>query len=116
MATPLLKLEAAQDAVFRVENKLREGYRPMGVAGATGPGAIDAAADQAITEGIIGSRAGFRKGLWNDRSPLDRNAPRRFSPVLGSNRRGDGPDAGVYGLRGGDLAGAVACLCGAVAA
>ena len=63
MPTPPLKREAVEDAVSRVEQKLREGYRPAGMTGSHGPGAIDAAFEQAAMDGAANSREGFRARL-----------------------------------------------------
>ena len=63
MPTPPLKREAVEDAVSRVEQKLREGYRPAGTMGGHGPGAIDAAAADAVADGVAFSREGFRGRL-----------------------------------------------------
>lgn len=58
MPQPALSLEAAQDAVERVNQKLREGYRPPGMGG-NGEGAIRAAGVEAVKEGLVGSVNGF---------------------------------------------------------
>lgn len=47
------------DTRDRIEQKLREGHRPKGSSG-SGPGAIDAAAAQAIADGSAASRETFR--------------------------------------------------------
>lgn len=53
MATPRLKQEFAAAAVERVERKLREGYPPPGIGG--GKGAITAAGEEMVAEGLIGA-------------------------------------------------------------
>lgn len=54
MAQPRLSLAQAQATIARVEAKLREGYIPQGMAG-SGKGAIIAAGEDMVTEGLIGS-------------------------------------------------------------
>jgi hypothetical protein len=58
MAAHPLSLEQAQDAVTRVEQKLRGGHRPPGITG-PGLGAIAAAAEQAVADGVVRSSATF---------------------------------------------------------
>lgn len=57
-----LSEEQAADAVRRVEDKLREGFRPQGLSG-YGPAAIAAAAEQAMRDGVVGSLGAFQSRL-----------------------------------------------------
>lgn len=61
MATPPLRLELAQDAVARVEAELRGGCVPKGFG--AGRSAVEAAAEQAVGEGIVKTLGGFRSRL-----------------------------------------------------
>lgn len=54
MPNPPLSKAIAEETVKRVEDKLREGYRPQGLSG-PGEGAIRAAARQAVAERWVGS-------------------------------------------------------------
>lgn len=58
MAQPPLKRETALEAIQRVEDKLREGFRPKGITG-TGNGAIAEAAAQAVREGWVNTISSF---------------------------------------------------------
>ncbi len=58
MPQPALKREIAEETIRRIEQKLREGFRPSGVGG-TGPGAIAAAGEQAVKDGFCASINGF---------------------------------------------------------
>ena len=58
MATPPLSEAIARDTVERVEAALRAGFRPRGMTG-HGNGAMREAADQAIRDGVVRSRANF---------------------------------------------------------
>lgn len=58
MAQPPLKRETALEAVQRVEDKLREGFRPKGMTG-TGNGAVAEAAAQAVREGWVNTISSF---------------------------------------------------------
>lgn len=62
MASPPLRIEVAQEAVERVNAKLREGYRPRGMGG-SGPAAVGAAAKQAVGDGFCNSVATFETRL-----------------------------------------------------
>jgi hypothetical protein len=53
-----MSLEEAKDAVDRVEQKLREGYRPAGT-NSVGPGALIAAAKQAVKDGVVRTTGAF---------------------------------------------------------
>lgn len=64
MSQPPLRLEVAAEAVERVNDKLREGYRPQGMTG-TGPGAISAAAAQAVKDGFCQSAGAFISRIHN---------------------------------------------------
>ena len=61
MAQPLLSKELAVETIERVEAKLREGFRPSGMAGA-GAGAISAAADEwGVSRGTVNGRLAAAK-------------------------------------------------------
>jgi len=61
MAQPLLSRELAIETIERVEAKLREGFRPIGMGGA-GAGAVSAAADEwGISRGTVNSRLAAAK-------------------------------------------------------
>jgi hypothetical protein len=62
MSAPQLALDQAQDAVDRVNAKLRDGYKPKGLAGA-GESAVEAAAIEAIRDGVTKSRAAMNSRL-----------------------------------------------------
>jgi hypothetical protein len=65
MAQPPLKLETAQEAVERVNAKLREGFRPAGSNG-NGPAAPSAAADEwGISRGTMNGRLAAAKLLYD---------------------------------------------------
>lgn len=87
MAAPPLPGQDAQEVVARVEQKLIEGYRPAGRPG-NGPGAIAAAAQQAIDDGWIHSVQGFvsRLAIAKSRHGLEPDwtlyrAPRYQQPI-----------------------------------
>lgn len=54
MATPGLSRELAEDAVARVEQKLRQGFVPKGMGG--GKSAVEAAAKEAADQGVVKAR------------------------------------------------------------
>lgn len=58
MATPARSDEQRLSVKARIEQKLREGFRPRGLAG-PGAGAIQAAADEAVRDGEFNSRQTF---------------------------------------------------------
>lgn len=58
MPAPKLSIELAQETVIRVEDKLREGFRPQGMAG-VGRAAIAEAGAQAVTDGFVTSTNAF---------------------------------------------------------
>lgn len=58
MPQPALKREVAAEAVRRVEEKLREGFRPKGLMG-SGNGAVAEAGAQAVKEGWVNSASAF---------------------------------------------------------
>lgn len=62
MPTPRLSRELAQGAVDRVNEKLREGFRPQGFAG-TGFGAVREAALKAVQDGWVQTVAAFNSRL-----------------------------------------------------
>lgn len=62
MPAPGLPPAAARDTVARIEAKLRQGYRPEGMTG-SGPGAIQAAAIDALKDGTIHSTETFKSRL-----------------------------------------------------
>lgn len=62
MAQPPLRLETAQETVERVNQKLREGFRPQGLGGG-GNGAIREAAEAAIKDGFCNSVPAFQSRL-----------------------------------------------------
>lgn len=62
MPQPRLSEALAQEAVDRVNEKLREGFRPRGHVG-NGPGAIAVAAAQAVKEGWVGAAPTFQGRL-----------------------------------------------------
>lgn len=62
MANPGLSQDMAAEAVARVEQKLKEGFRPPEMSG-SGPSAVGAAAEQAAREGWVNSRVTFSARL-----------------------------------------------------
>lgn len=62
MPQPAMKLETAQEVVRRVEDRLREGFRPQGMVG-SGSGAVAEAGRQAIREGWCATAGAFQTRL-----------------------------------------------------
>lgn len=58
MPTPALTREVAEDAIRRVEDELRAGFRPPGMPG-PGRGAISVAGEKAVRDGVISTPGGF---------------------------------------------------------
>lgn len=90
MAQPSLSREVALETVERVEEKLREGFRPIGMGGA-GQGAVAVAADAwGISRGTMNGRIAAAKlhyGLEPDDTLYRPRQYQHHSPPVSVKRR-----------------------------
>lgn len=100
MPAARLSREAAAEAIARVEEQLRAGFRPPGMIG-KGPGAIAAASQKAAEEGVAQSPSGFASRvriareafgmepdwtLYNPPTDTEARTPLRLAPVAETRR------------------------------